>query len=500
MADKRRRPLSWVLLLLILGTVVAYYAARGEGVPKVGYLLVVLLAGKMALSMLSKPVRVEGHPDVTVSAAVPFYNEDPATLRACLESFVAQTRRPGSLHVVDDGSSSEAAFQTAKGMEQAFALAGIDYTVARFETNRGKRAAMALAFRANPDVDLYVCVDSDTVLATNAVEEIVKPFVDERVTAATGLVTARNHRRNLLTRLIDLRYANAFLFERGAYSSLGSVLCCCGSLAAYRAPVVQKYLPDFLSQTFMGRRVQAGDDRRLTNYCLLEGRVVLQETALADTTVPERVGHYLRQQVRWNKSFFRESLWAIQNMPWGKPALTLSLLELASWLTLTTLLVLALVVKPVETGRIALGAWLFFILASSYARSVRYLDLGIKHVGWAEKIAVYLISPLYGVLHIFLLLPLRVYSLATLSRGGWGTRKQVELSGSERTADDRAGGDAGADDRRRARHRVRGELAMHRMWVVTGAVVGLVTVMVVGTLALGGPRARHDSRADSVPT
>ena len=58
----------------------AYYAARGEGVPKVGYLLIVLLAGKMALSMLSKPVRVGGHPDVTVSAAVPFYNEDPATL------------------------------------------------------------------------------------------------------------------------------------------------------------------------------------------------------------------------------------------------------------------------------------------------------------------------------------------------------------------------------------------------------------------------------------
>ncbi len=252
---------------------------------------------------------------------------------------------------------------------------------------------------------------------------------------------------------------------------------------------MQKYLANFLSQTFMGRRVEAGDDRRLTNYCLLEGRVVLQETALADTTVPERVGHYLRQQVRWNKSFFRESLWAIQNIPWGKPALTLSLLELASWLTLTTLLVLALVVKPVETGRIALAAWLFFILASSYARSVRYLDLGIKHVGWAEKIGVYLISPLYGVLHVFLLLPLRLYSLATLSRGGWGTREQVELSAPERTADDRAGGDAGAEDRRGGHQRVRGELAMHPIWVVTGAVVG--AVMVVGTLANAGGPARH---------
>jgi len=424
--DNRRRPLSWGLLLLILAAVVGYYIARGDEAPKVGYLLAILLAGKMALSMRSKPVRAEGDPDVSVTAIVPFYNEEPETLRACLESFVAQSRRPDSLYVVDDGSRSTAGFEVAKGMERAFAVAGVDYEVRRLDRNAGKREAMATAIRETPGADVYVCVDSDTVLGSQAVEEVIKPLADERVTAATGLITARNHRRNLLTRLIDLRYANAFLFERGAYSSLGSVLCCCGSLAAYRGWVIRKYLPNFLSQTFMGRKVEAGDDRRLTNYCLLEGRVVLQETALADTDVPERIGHYLRQQVRWNKSFFRESVWAIQRMPWGKPALTLSLLELASWLTLTLLLVLALFVKPAETGRFALGAWVFFILASSYARSVRYLDLDVKHIGRAEKIGVYLLSPLYGVLHVFLLLPLRLYSLATLRRGRWGTRKEVE--------------------------------------------------------------------------
>ncbi len=428
-----RRLLPWGLLLIIFGVVAAYYATRGEGVPKVGYVLAALLGTKMLLSLRSKPVTWEGEPPpARVVAVLPFYNEDVPTLEASLRSFLAQTRRPEVLYAVDDGSSSTEAIERASAMATDFAEAGIDYRVSRQESNRGKREAMAVAFRAAEDTDLLLCVDSDSVLMPNAIEEALKPFSDARVTAVAGLVIAKNHRRNLLTRLIDLRYANAFLFERGAYSSLGSVLCCCGSLAVYKASVVRKHLPPFLSQRFLGRPVQGGDDRRLTNYCLLEGRVVLQESAVASTVVPERVSHYVRQQNRWNKSFFRESIWAVQHLPWNRPALGLSLLELTSWLTFTSLMLLALIIKPVQTGQLVLGAYLFFIVASSYARSVRYLDLDAQQLGGFERLGVYLIAPVYGVLHIVLLLPLRMYSLLTLARGGWGTRREVEVSASER--------------------------------------------------------------------
>lgn len=60
---------------------------------------------------------------------------------------------------------------------------------------------------------------SDTVLAEDALHEALKPFAEARVTVVTGLVLALSRRRNLLTRLTDLRYANSFLFERAAYSS-----------------------------------------------------------------------------------------------------------------------------------------------------------------------------------------------------------------------------------------------------------------------------------------
>jgi hypothetical protein len=55
-------------------------------------------------------------------------------------------------------------------------------------------------------------------------------------------------------------------------------------------------MPDFLSQTFLGVPAIFGDDRRLTNYVLLQGKVVFQETAVAWTAVPQRLGHFARQQ------------------------------------------------------------------------------------------------------------------------------------------------------------------------------------------------------------
>ena len=83
----------------------------------------------------------------------------------------------------------------------------------------------------------------------------------------------------MLTRLIDLRYVSAFLAKRAAYSFFGAVLCCCGSLAFYRADIVRANLDDFLDQRFLGRVATYGDDRRLTNYALRGGRVVLCPTA-----------------------------------------------------------------------------------------------------------------------------------------------------------------------------------------------------------------------------
>jgi hyaluronan synthase len=416
---------------LVAATAGAQWSGR-HGVSWYGAAVFAVLTVKLLASLRHRPSVVAPAEQAEldrerVTVVVPVFNEDRLMLLRCLDSIARQTRRPYAVVVVDDGSTHGACQAEAEGWRRWFARLGVQFDVIAFETNRGKREALAAGFRRFA-ATLYLCVDSDTLLAPTAIAEAVKPFADPRVTGVTGLVLASNHRRNVLTRLIDLRYANAFLYERAAYSKLGSVLCACGSLSVYRALVVDKYLPDFLGQTFLGRPAVFGDDRRLTNYALSEGRVVLQESAVAWTAVPERLSHYIRQQVRWNKSFFRESVWVTSHLSPRRPAFWLTLVELTSWLVFTWALLTAVIVQPVKTGQVMFGMYVVYLVLLGYARSVRYFEVTHADTGPAERFGVFLLAPLYGVMHLLMLLPLRLYSLATLRVGRWGTRQAVEVT------------------------------------------------------------------------
>lgn len=412
---------------------------RGDGwhVSWYGVTVLTLLAVKLLASASHRPFtatsaeRADLAAGATSVVVIPVYNEDPAMVARCLRSLAEQTWKPTSIVVVDDGSSSTDALHEAVRWSHTMRQLGIGYLVHRFHRNAGKREALAFGFNAFPAADYYVCVDSDTLLAPDALEEAHLPFIDPATVGVTGLVLASNRRRNWLTALIDIRYASAFLAERAAYSKAGAVLCCCGSLSIYRGRVVRKYLSDFLGQTFLGQPAVFGDDRRLTNYALQEGRVVLQESAVAWTAVPERLGHYLRQQIRWNKSFWRESLWAIRNLPANRPAMWLSLIELASWITFTVMLLAALIVEPLRTGEAAIWVYGLYVAVLAYARSVRYLEtppMPGDRYGLTERVGAFLIAPLYGVMHLTLLLPLRLWALLTLRSGTWGTRQAVEVT------------------------------------------------------------------------
>lgn len=427
------RGAGFVAFALILTALSVLWWAAG-GPSWYGVAVMSLLAIKLVLSWrggsrpAGTPRRLERLRALRVGVAIPVYNEDPEMLAASLKSLLEQTRLPESIVVVDDGSPDRRAVVEAETWVARFAAAGVRLEVIPFPQNRGKREALIAALEGQPGTDLMVGVDSDTVLDRRALQEALVPFLDPRVTVVTGLVLALNHSRNLLTRLIDIRYANAFLFERAAYSALGSVLCACGSLSVYRTDILHRYKEDFLTQTFLGRPAVFGDDRRLTNYGLLEGRAIFQRTAIAYTAVPERWGHFLRQQIRWNKSFFRESLWVLTHMPASKWAFWLTATEMLTWAVFSVAVGWALVVAPVLTGTLLVGPYVLYVTLVSYARSVRYLDLtGVKQ-SRKDRTIGFLISPLYGLVHILLLKWLRVYALATLRSGSWGTRATVEVA------------------------------------------------------------------------
>jgi hyaluronan synthase len=99
-----------------------------------------------------------------------------------------------------------------------------------------------------------------------------------------------------------------------------------------------------------------------------------------------------------------------------------------TWVVFSATVGWAIVVAPVLTGTLLIGPYILYVTLVGYARSVRYLDLtGVKQ-SRKDRTIGFLISPLYGLVHILLLMWLRVYALATLRSGSWGTRASVEVA------------------------------------------------------------------------
>lgn len=395
--------------------------------PAYGWAVLAYLSFKMGLACLYQPPVSDYRIPGTTAAIITVHNEDPGVFSRCLDSLLAQTVRPSSLMIVDDGSADPACLLIARERATEFRRVGIRLFITEHAVNRGKREGLAAGFRRSWEASVYVCIDSDTVLKANALERALSYFEDSRVQAVTGCVLALNWNVNLLTRLIDLRYANAFLGERAAYSTVGSVLCACGSLALYRGAVVREYLDDFLGQEFLGKRCTYGDDRRLTYYCLREGRVLLAPDAVAWTMVPESMQHFLKQQLRWSKSFVRESWCMLTSLGPRRTCWWLSFLEVATWSTFTVVLVYTLLAKPALTGHLSVGSYLAATLLLAYARSGHYMRAEHPDTSPFKRLMIFALAPVYGLVHMVLLLPLRLMALLTLRDNSWGTRAQVEV-------------------------------------------------------------------------
>jgi len=80
---------------------------------------------------------------------------------------------------------------------------------------------------------------------------------------------------------------------------------------------------------------------------------------------------------------------------------------------------LAVAVRPILNSQPPTWHYAAFIAIMAYARSIRM----IGDRGRLLPIA-FLLAPLYGVMNLLLLVPLRFYSLIRLRDGRWGTRRR----------------------------------------------------------------------------
>ena len=346
----------------------------------------------------------------SVDVIVPCYNEEPALLAACLRSLRGLDYQGElAVWVVDDGSGNRHELLPVLEGEADRA-----WRVVLLDGNRGKREAQAAALREGRG-ELVVTIDSDTSVAPDGIRRIVAPLGDPRVGAVTGDLRPSNATASWLTRLIEVRYRLLFERERAAQGAFGAVLCCAGPFSAYRRSAVEQVWPHYIGQRFWGGRRVFGDDLKLTNLVLAAGhRSVYEPTARAATNVPATLRGFVRQQLRWNRSFYRELPQMLRLLPGRGGYLALDLAArtllpplLAAGLAMAATDVLRAPARlPADAGALALMALASVDLGPSPARPAgRRFDL------------------LYGLVFVGLLLPARLWAACTLFHNGWGTRK-----------------------------------------------------------------------------
>ncbi len=249
------------------------------------------------------PATMESAPTMTV--IIPAYNEG-AMVAKSIDS-IASAHYPAErleIIVVDDGSTDD----TWRHIQLAVARHGRRVRAIRQERNRGKREALAAGFRSGAG-DVFVTVDSDSVVEPNALLALAGPFANQRIGVVAGKVQVYNRREGVIPRMLHVRFTLTFDFLRAYQSTFGTVYCSPGALSAYRASAVKSALEAWLHQRFMGAQATIGEDRALTNDIMRLGYdSVYQRTAVVRTIVPTTYKQLSRMLLRWNRSYIREEM------------------------------------------------------------------------------------------------------------------------------------------------------------------------------------------------
>jgi hyaluronan synthase len=349
--------------------------------------------------------------ELSIAVVIPFFNEQLVVFKDCLESILNQTVPNLTIYLIDDGSISDQCYQYARKR-----LANRENTfIKRFEKNAGKRVAQAWAFEQITE-DIVATIDSDTVLNYDAISCALKEFSNKQVYAVCGNIRAKNRKRNLLTMLIDMRYVGAFTIERAAYSVFGSVLCATGVFSLYRRDVLIENLHDYKNQFFLGKKINSGDDRRLTGYALKKGAVCFAKHSLAETIVPHELVGFIKQQTRWNRSFLREIALLLVNHRPNKVYWFLALSEFFIWFTFIALILSGLFRSEHNLLRFTSIYFFGYLFVIAYSQNLAAAK---------ENPFLFLLSPLFSLLHLCLLLPVRLYSLLTIKNTSWLTRTKT---------------------------------------------------------------------------
>jgi hyaluronan synthase len=382
------------------------------------------------LALLERPKRTTPRQErelnkLKVAVLIPAYNEDEELLKNCIQSLLRQTRKPDVIEVVDDGSLDDYPVVRAWLGQLKGRYPGITLRWTRTK-NGGKRHAQATGIRHTMDADVYLTVDSDTILDPQAIAEGLKPFADPRVQSVAGICLPLNVNDNLLTRFTGLWETVWQLVERSAQSTMNSVTVNSGVLAFYRGDTVRKYLGSYLNETFFGHPVKFSDDSLMTLYAKVNGRTVQQTTSLSFSAVPNRTSHHIKRYLRWMRGSFIRTWWRFKYLPLNSYVYWLHLFRWIQFALSTVVGIYLLKSGLLANARL----WPYLIampIILSYLQSMRYLIVRRSDETRTQQVITYLTAPIAMLWLLTVLKVVKYYAYATVFKTGWGTRKQVEV-------------------------------------------------------------------------
>lgn len=353
----------------------------------------------------------------TCTVIVPAYNEGKQVYHTLIS--LAKNDYPEEklqLLAVDDGSQDD----TWHWIQEAKRESGDCLAIYKQPKNQGKRHALYRGFNEGTG-EVFVTVDSDSIVKRDTLRNLVSPFVtNPECGAVAGNIRVLNNEKALLPKMLDVSFVLSFEFVRSAESSLNSVLCTPGALAAYRSSAVFACLPDWINQTFMGKPSDIGEDRAMTNMILKQGHHVLfQRNAYCYTNVPEKYRGLYKMFIRWGRSNVRENIemskYVFKNFRKGPKAGT-RFLFLSQFLRIVMSYPLLLFM-------------LFFILShpllfisSTLASILVVTTFPVLFYAKRYQLSESFWAYSYSILYTFGLFWITPYAIATANRRGWLTR------------------------------------------------------------------------------
>ena len=252
-----------------------------------------------------KPYPLSDGPLPSLTVIIPAYNEG-AMVEKAIYSAAAADYPAEKLEIIciDDGSKDNTWLYIQRAQKRFPRLV----KAIRFPENRGKKEGLYAGFTKGRG-EIFVTIDSDSVIAPEALRHLVAPLQqDGQIGAVAGNVKVYNRHRSLIGKMQGVRFVNLD-YLRASQSRYRTVICTPGSLSAYRRAALLPHLEAWRHQTFLGAPCPHSEDRALTNFILRGGYYTYyQRTALVYTLVPETYRGVCHMYLRWERGNVRESI------------------------------------------------------------------------------------------------------------------------------------------------------------------------------------------------